>query len=211
MSDVRVAFALVPGEPHFSAVVRASQEITKVMGNRNIIDPARFPPHVSLHICTVDRARLAAMFAHLQATRPEGGLAVPLRPARLYEGTSGYITFELARTEPVTALHEWVLQAAAIGRGHPSEPDTATPAERYGGVWIRDRFTPHYSIAKVDPADQPAALDLAHEQLADLDTAPAARFEICDIGLRSQNWETLTQQPTDPRPEDHPAGGGDRN
>jgi hypothetical protein len=51
---VRVDFALIPGEPLFTAVITASQAITtKFHCNANIIDATTFPPHLSLHICTV--------------------------------------------------------------------------------------------------------------------------------------------------------------
>lgn len=191
VAETRVAFALIPGEPHFSAVVKASAAITAEMPNRNVIDTERFPPHLSLHICTIPDDRLTRMFAWLGATAPRPELAAPLTLGELREGTDGYITLDLATSAALRRLHEWVLRAAAIARGYPAEPGPESARDRYGSTWVRDRFRPHYSIAKVERDDQHDAYEIAAETVTGLLPAPVAAFEVCDIGANSEKWELL--------------------
>lgn len=191
VAETRIAIAMIPGEPHFSAIVKASAAITNVMANKNIIDADRFPPHASLHICTIPNDRLSTLFADLDATIPETAPTTSVRPGRLREGSSGYVTLDLVPIDGLLGLHEWALQAAATARGYGAGAGTESAAERYGSNWIRDRFTPHYSIAKVDPGKQREAYEIATEALADLGPAPVRRLDVCDIGPRSQRWDVL--------------------
>lgn len=193
VDQTRVAFAVIPGEPHFSAIVKASAAITAEKPNRNIIDTDRFPPHLSLHICTIPTGQLAGMFTHLATAAPQEALSAPLTLGELREGSSGYITLDLTATPAVMDLHEWTLQAAATARGHPATPGTESAQERYGSTWIRNHFCPHYSIAKVDHDDQHDAYEIAAETLTGLPPAPVASFQVCDIGAHSEKWETLYQ------------------
>lgn len=191
VEETRVAFALIPGEPHFSAIVKASAAITAEMPNRNVIDTEQFPPHLSLHICTIPNDRLAGMFAQLRATVPYDQLATPLTLGQLREGAGGYVTLDLAITAALQGLHAWVLQAAALARGYPADPGDEPERERYGSAWVLDRFRPHYSIAKVDRDDQHDAYEIAAETVTGLLPAPVAAFEVCDIGANSEKWEIL--------------------
>lgn len=193
MNETRVAFALIPGEPHFSAVVKASAAITADMPNRNVIDTDRFPPHLSLHICTIPDARLAGMFAYLTESAPRDELVTSLALGDLREGSSGYVTLDLTPTGVIMGLHEWVLQVAAVARGYPAAPGTESARDRYGSTWVRDGFRPHYSVAKVSRDCQHDAYEIAAETLTGLPPAPIARFEVCDIGAHSEKWEVLYQ------------------
>lgn len=193
-ADVRLAFALIPSEPHFSSVISASQEVTVYHDNLNVIDADRFPPHVTLHICTVPSARLPSLFERLERTATQIRLLPDLEPAGLTT-SGGYVTLDIARTPDLMAVHRWTIEAAAWARGFESAEGQAKDAERYGSEWVLDRFKPHYSIAKVARDEVDPAHALARKVLGDLPVGEAAWFEVCDIGMRSERWDSLLRLP----------------
>ncbi|MGH3569373.1 MAG: 2'-5' RNA ligase family protein [Pseudonocardia sp.] len=178
----RVDFAVIPDEPMFSGVIDASQAITdEYYDNTNVIDEKTFPPHVSLHICTVPResvAQLAESMKALAATLPE------LVPAGVERSDGGYVMLDIGRTDDLVALHEAVLELAAQAR-------QGMGSDKYGSPYIRELFTPHLSLAKVDYRDQAGATRIGRETLGDLVPAPSRSLELCDIGERSEKWEVL--------------------
>jgi hypothetical protein len=184
---VRVDFALIPGNPLFDAVITASQAITdEFYYNANIIDAKTFPPHLSLHICTIPRAAVTQVTANLESMVP-AGLPV-ITPAGVEPSVGGYIMLSIERTPALMTLHEAVLQAAAQARD-------GLDADPFGSPYIRDAFTPHISLAKLDRDDQPEAAAIARHALANASSTPCQALELCDIGASSERWDTLTSFP----------------
>jgi len=68
-------------------------------------------------------------------------------------------------------------------------------SDKYGSPYIRDLFTPHLSLAKVDYRDQAGATRIGRDPLGQtlrgLAAAPSRSLELCDIGERSEKWEVL--------------------
>jgi hypothetical protein len=179
---VRVDFALIPASPLFDAVITASQAITdEYYYNANIIDAKTFPPHLSLHICTIPRDAIGQVTATLEplATRLPG-----ITPAGVQPSGGGYIMLSIERTPALMALHEAVLTAAAQARD-------GIGADPFGSRYIRDAFTPHISLAKLDRDDQDDAAAIAQRALANATTTPPQALELCDIGENSERWDTL--------------------
>jgi 2'-5' RNA ligase superfamily len=184
---IRVDFALIPRNPLFDAVITASQAITdEFCYNANVIDAKTFPPHLSLHICTIPRTALTQVTASLQ-TAVSAGLPL-ISPAGVEPAGGGYIMLGIERTPALMTLHEAVLQAAARARD-------GLGADPFGSPYIRDAFTPHISLAKLDRDDQPEAAAIARLALADASTTPCQALELCDIGAHSERWDTLTSFP----------------
>ncbi|MGH3797255.1 MAG: hypothetical protein ACRDSP_20465 [Pseudonocardiaceae bacterium] len=68
MDLIRVDFALIPDDPLFGSVVSASQAITdEFYYNENVIDNNGFPPHLSLHICTLPQEAIQQVVDDLGA------------------------------------------------------------------------------------------------------------------------------------------------
>jgi hypothetical protein len=178
----RVDFALIPDEPLFTGVIDASQAITdEYYDNANIIDQKTFPPHVSLHICTIPRdavAQVAESMRTLAAGLPE------LVPTGVEQADGGYVMLDVERTDDVVALHEAVLELAAAAR-------EGMGSDKYGNPYIRDLFSPHLSLAKVDYRDQTGAARIGRETLGTLAATPSRSLDLCDIGERSEQWEIL--------------------
>lgn len=180
---LRVDFALIPDDPLFTAVIDASQTITdEYYYNENIIDANTFPPHVSLHICTVPRDRLPQITAHL------GKLAVAglptLNPIGVEASSGGYVMLSIERSPDIMAMHEAVLDIAAAARG-----DVA--GEKYGNQYTHDLFDPHISLAKVDYNDQSSATKIGQQAAGKLQMNQTRTFDLCDIGERSERWDVL--------------------
>lgn len=185
--QVRVDFALIPAEPLFGAVIAASQVITdEFSNNANIIDARVFPPHLSLLICTVPRAALAAVTADLKATVAAGLpdiTAITVEPSR-----SGYVMLTVARTPELMALQEATVNVATRARrGLDGDPS--------GSRYIRSSFTPHISLAKIDRDDQRAAVAIGLRTLRCPRTARSRALDLCDIGERSERWEAIASFP----------------
>jgi hypothetical protein len=182
----RVDFALIPDEPIFSGVIDASQAITdEYYENANVIDEKTFPPHVSLHICTIHRGSVAQVVESLRtlaASLPE------LRPTGVERADGGYVMLDIERTDELVALHEAVLEMAAEAR--------AGMSDKYGSPYIRDLFNPHLSLAKVDYRDQAGAARIGKSSMGNLVTAPSRSLDLCDIGERSERWEILASHPS---------------
>jgi hypothetical protein len=140
---VRVDFALIPGNPLFDAVITASQAITdEFRYNANVIDARIFPPHLSLHICTIPRAAITQVTATLKPLAK--GRLPGLSPAGIQPSGGGYIMLAIERSPALMSLHEAVLGAAAQARdGLGDDP--------FGSPYVRDSFTPHISLAKTRP------------------------------------------------------------
>jgi hypothetical protein len=187
MDLVRADFALIPGEPLFSAVIAASQAITdEFYYNANVIDAKTFPPHLSLHICPVPSTALGQVSAELAALAAAG---LPDIAATRIEATSGgYIMLSIERTTALMALHEAILAIAARVR-------EAISGDPYGSPYIRDSFTPHISLAKIDRDDQADATAIGRQALKQPGTAPSRSLELCDIGERSERWDVLATFP----------------
>lgn len=187
MDLCRIDFALIPEEPLFSGVVNASQAITdEYYYNANIIDEKTFPPHVSMHICTVPRSAVVQVsegMRVLAAGLPE------LVPTGVEEGTTGgYVMLYIELTDNLIALHEAVLELAAEAR-------EGLGSDKYGSPYIRKLFSPHLSLAKVDDRDQVGAAAIGRNVLCPLVAAPSRSLELCDIGERSEQWEVLASYP----------------
>ena len=94
----------------------------------------------------------------------------------------------IERTPALMTLHEAVLQAAAQARD-------GLDADPYGSPYIRDAFTPHISLAKLDRDDQPEATTIARHALANASSTPSLALALCDIGTNSERWDTLASFP----------------
>lgn len=187
MDLVRVAFALIPANPLFDAVVDASQAITNVYAsNQNIIDSEIFPPHISLHICAIPAATVGVVTEALERLA-ENGLpqAVPTGPVAT---TGGYVMLGIDRTPALLALHEGVTSIAMQARaGLCGDP----AGSRYTG----GSFSPHLSLAKLAREDQAHATAIAREVLASMSSTACQSLELCDIGERSERWDVLASFP----------------
>jgi hypothetical protein len=184
---VRVDFALIPGEPMFGDVITASQAITdEFCYNENVIDAKCFPPHLSLHICTLPRAALGQVTAELKvlaaADLPD------ITPVTVERASGGYVMLSIERTSVLMDLHEAVLDVAARARdGLDGDP--------YGSPWIRSSFTPHISLAKIDRDDQAGATAIGLRTLGECLTARSRALDLCDIGEHSERWGILASFP----------------
>jgi hypothetical protein len=183
----RVDFALIPEGTLFAAVIDASQAITdEFYYNANVIDDTTFPPHLSLHICTVPHDTLPQVIDSLEAL---AAADLPdLIPIGVDRADGGYVMLNIEPTAELMALHEAILRIAAEARenlGH----------DKYGSPYIREFFTPHISLAKVDYRDQAEAVTIGRKTLGELSTAPARTLDLCDIGERSERWEILASLP----------------
>jgi hypothetical protein len=183
MDLVRVDFALIPANPLFDAVIAASQAITdEFYGNANIIDAKTFPPHLSLHICTLPRTALSQVTATLQPLAASG--LPDITPTGVEPARGGYVMLSVERTPELMAMHETILGTAARAReGLDSDP--------FGSRYIRDSFTPHISLAKLAHDEQTEATVIARQILASAAGTPSQALELCDIGEHSERWETL--------------------
>jgi hypothetical protein len=192
---VRVDFALIPADPLFGDVITASQIITAQFSyNANVIDARTFPPHLSLLICTIPRAALAALSADLEVLAAAGLpdiAAITVEPSR-----SGYVMLTVERTPELLALQDAILGVAARACRSPG-------GDPSGSRYFRRSFTPHISLAKVERDDQRGAVALGMRALDCPRTARSRALDVCDIGERSQRWDTLASYPAG-----HPQGGG---
>jgi 2'-5' RNA ligase superfamily len=184
---VRVDFALIPADPLFGAVITASQVITGEFSyNANVIDASTFPPHLSLLICTLPRASLAAVAADLTVAAAAGLpdiAALTVEPSR-----SGYVMLTVERTPRLMAFQEAITGIATRARaGLDGDPGGSQP--------IRRPFTPHISIAKIDRDDQRAAVAIGRRALGEPGVTRARALDLCDIGERSQRWDVLASFP----------------
>ena len=184
MDVVRVDFALIPGDPLFAAVVDASQAITdEFHDNRNIIDGKAFPPHLSLHICTVPRSEIDRIIADMRAVT-EGTDLPDITPLGVERAHGGYVMVNIERTTEIMILHEAILDVAAIARD-------GMDGDAYGNKYIRDSFTPHISLAKVASQDMLSATDIGRKALGGSRTTPTRTLDLCDIGPYSERWDVL--------------------
>jgi hypothetical protein len=97
------------------------------------------------------------------------------------------------RTPALMDLHEAVLSAAARARnGLGGDP--------FGSPHIRDSFTPHISLAKVDRDDQAEAAAIGRKALESNASARSRTLDLCDIGERSERWDVLASVPATGQP-----------
>lgn len=186
MDLVRVDFALIPDDPLFGAVVSASQAITDEFPyNENVIDEKVFPPHLSLHICTVPGDRIAQVVVGLRALA-EGADLPDITPTGVGPADGGYVMVGVERTAEIMTLHEAILDVAAAARD-------GLDGDAYGSAYIRDAFTPHFSLAKVRRDDLRSAADIGRSALGAWRTtgARARTLDLCDIGQRNERWGVL--------------------
>jgi hypothetical protein len=184
---VRVDFALIPGNPLFDAVITASQAITdEFYYNANVIDAKTFPPHLSLHICAIPRTALNQVTAAVEALTAAGLPAIT--PTGVEPTRGGYIMLNIERSPVLVNLHEAILHIAAQARdGLGTDP--------FGSPYIRDSFTPHISLAKLDRDDQAEAAAIGRRALANASSTRSQTLELCDIGENSERWEILASFP----------------
>jgi 2'-5' RNA ligase superfamily len=197
---VRVDFALIPGSPLFDAVIMASQAVTdQFCCNANVIDATTFPPHVSLHICAVPRAALRQLTVTLEAVAAAGLPAVI--PGGVEPASGGYVMLGVQRTPELMTLHEAILAAAAQARASMNDGDP------FGSPYIRNRFNPHISLAKVDCSDQMVAAAIGESALRQHSRTESRALELCDIGENSDRWDVLASFPAaqGSRADDSPA------
>ncbi len=181
---VRVDFALIPDGPLFGAVVNASQAITdEFYDNQNVIDDKVFPPHLSLHICTIPRDKIDQIVADLRALA-EGSDLPDITPIGVDPAYGGYVMVNVERTGEIMALHEAILDVAATARN-------GLDGDAYGNKYIRDSFTPHISLAKVDRHDLSDATNIGRKAFGDWHTTRTRTLDFCDIGPRSERWDVL--------------------
>lgn len=184
MDVVRVDFALIPDEPLFGAVVSASQAITdEFYDNQNVIDDKDFPPHLSLHICIVPRDKIDQVVTDLRALA-EGADLPDITPIGVDPAYGGYVMVNVEPTGEIMALHESILDVVSTARD-------GLDGDVYGNKYIRESFTPHISLAKVDRHDLSSAADIGRKALGDWHTARTRTLDLCDIGLHSQRWDVL--------------------
>lgn len=187
MDLVRVDFALIPANPLFDAVITASQAITdEFYYNANIIDAKTFPPHLSLHICTIPRTALNQVTA---AVEPLTAVGLPdITPTGVEPTRGGYIMLTIERSSVLVKLHEAILGIAAQARD-------SLGADPFGSPYIRDSFTPHISLAKLDRDDQAEAAAIGKRTLANNSSTRSQTLELCDIGENSERWDILASFP----------------
>jgi hypothetical protein len=185
MDVKRLDFALIPGGPLFSQVIRASQSITdEYYYNSNVIDADKYPPHVSLHICTIRVDLLPSLEEEISSIWAESEVST-LKPVDVSPASGGYIMLYLERSEALVSLHERVIEAAATARA-------GVDSSKYGNDYVLSDFSPHLSLAKVEADDRRDATAIAKEVLADMPISPVTSFDLCDIGPRNERWDVLT-------------------
>jgi hypothetical protein len=197
---VRVDFALIPDDALFGAVITASQAITSAFrDNANVVDAEVFPPHVSLLICTIPRAALAAVTVDLEALAAAGLpdiTAITVEPS-----TSGYVMLTIKRTPGLMVLHEAILGVAARARADLG-------GDPFGSRYVGAAFAPHISLAKIDADDQANAASVGLRTLGPSRIAGARALDLCDIGERSDRWDILASFPAARYPSANGPGRG---
>ena len=188
MDLVRADFALIPSEPLFGSVISASQEITEeYYYNENVIDAKEFPPHLSLHICTVPHDMIQRVVDHLRVLTERIDLP-DINPVGIEPSYGGYVMLNVERTTELMTLHEAVIELAAEAR-------EGADADKYGSEYIRDSFVPHFSLAKVDRRDLPSATDIARRAIGSLCPTRTRALDLCDIGACNERWDVLASFP----------------
>lgn len=171
-------------------MINASRAITdEYYYNENVIDSKRFPPHLSLHICTVPRDKIHRVVDNLEVLIEQSDLP-NINPAGVEPSYGGYVMLNVERTAELMALHEAILDLAASVR-------EGRDADNYGSDYIRDSFLPHFSLAKLDHRDLIGATDLARRVLDNEHTTQARTLDLCDIGARSERWDVRASFPTE--------------
>lgn len=202
VNDVaRFAFVLIPMEPLFSMIIRASKEITDRYHNDNIIDAHQFPPHISLHICTIQMNAVEDL-QHNLTKAAENDVTFPMiETGTVTRGSAGYVGLNVRRTPQLMAAHERVIEAAAVARqGMDEEPRPQRRSrpphqndwlKTYGNAFVLDGFEPHFSIAKVRQDDQEAAYQIASELVGCASSVMPSAFQVCDIGMQNERWRPI--------------------
>ncbi len=186
-----MAFSLSPSETLWRQIVNASQAISDEFYNQNEIDDKTFPPHLSLHICTIPTnsvSELQNALSHLWAASKE----LKLNITGVVAGTSGYVFAGVERTDDLQQLHTAIIECAAEARlpmRSPSENESNT--DRYGNDYVLDRFEPHFSIAKVDFDEQRDAVDVA-KRIVTSGPSEVRALELVDIDVDNSKWEVLS-------------------
>jgi hypothetical protein len=198
IEPVRVDAVIVPAEPLFSAVIEASQAVSRRYKNANIIDAQRWPPHVSLHIGTVPPDRLETLCDAFDELDTD--LTPVIVPERLTRRSRGYISLKVTITDELRALHEQVLECFAKARAGFEEPIPGWASDsdrdrtwyrRYGNTYIFDRFDAHLSVAKVSRENHDAAHEVASAALGTTAAGKASVFELRDIGPHNERWDLI--------------------
>jgi hypothetical protein len=170
------------------SVVNASQAITdEYYYNENIIDERCFPPHLSLHICTVPSGEIPHIVDELRALIERVGLPC-INPIGVESSYGGYVMLNVERTAELIALHEATLELAAMAR-------EGVDFDKYGSKYVRDAFVPHLSLAKVDRRDQANASNIGRQAIGSCQPTRTRALELCDIGAHSERWDVLASFP----------------
>lgn len=88
------------------------------------------------------------------------------------------------RTAEIMALHEAILGVSATAWD-------GLDKDAYGNNSIRECFTPHISLAKVDCYNLSRATDIGRKAFGDWYTTRTRTLDLCDIGPRSERWHLL--------------------
>jgi hypothetical protein len=117
-------------------------------------------------------------------------------PAGVEPARGGYVMLNIDRSPALVNLHEAILDIAAQARD-------SLGADPFGSPYIRDSFTPHISLAKLDRDDQAEATAIGKRTLANTSSTRSQALELCDIGENSERWEILASftAATAPPPE----------
>jgi hypothetical protein len=172
----------------FESVVNASQAITdEYYYNENVIDERNFPPHLSLHICTVPYSEIPQIVDELRVLIDRAHLPC-INPIGVDSSDGGYVMVNVEPTAELIALHDEILELAAVAR------EGASP-NKYDSNYVRDTFMPHFSLAKVDRRDLTNATNIGRQAFGSPQPTQTRALELCDIGAQSERWDVLANFP----------------
>ncbi|MGH3670074.1 MAG: hypothetical protein ACRDSH_05495 [Pseudonocardiaceae bacterium] len=68
-------------------------------------------------------------------------------------------------------------------------------SDTYGSLYIRELFSSHISLAKVEYREQARTAEIGRAALGKPGTARSRSLDLCDIGERSECWDVLATLP----------------
>jgi len=204
VADVSIGVALLPSAEFREKVAEASLAIAARCENRNIIDEATFPAHVSLCLAGVGRESVSELTGAIGefATSIKG---LELRVQSLRESGRGFLFLALDNTQQLRDVADGVIEICASvhtmnphyrphlvrGWGTLSESRRQLLV-RYGTYKVQSEWNPHISVASVS-ADHLAD---ARKVAANLITLPSdvrvESIQLLDIGHDNEKWEVLS-------------------
>jgi 2'-5' RNA ligase len=202
LATISFAVCAIPAEPIRSEVTRASMAITQATANRNVIDDARFPAHLTFIISGTDESGLRALREAFRTARFDTTRLVA-RAAALSVSRGTTITVTLEGDGP-RVLHDRVLDLVEpILTGHPAlRPHLdarwesllaaqRTLVRRYGSYKVRESFDPHVTVATVAPTETPAMEALCARYIQLPQDVRFAALQLVDVGHENQRWTVL--------------------